>query len=270
MLARRLARSRDPNSACGGCYVALVGGVRNAVLRTACCTADQDTAEPERPHSPRLPERPSPPPPGSAYGSPRDDAQLLAQPQPQHGQGQWSPVRANGGAANGGYGGYTGAAFAPDFMKPGREGAYAPVAHPPRTSEAFLPSGQAWGLTPGAPPKTGPFLSGTWIGYYEYLNGQRDEITMDLNMAGGLVRSVGSDALGRFEIDGQFDPTSLEIKFTKQYIGMHRIEYLGFSDGNCIRGDWEIIDTRGNILRGGFRLWKPGTYPGFEKVNENW
>eukprot|EP00274_Cyanoptyche_gloeocystis_P004209 CAMPEP_0196657142 /NCGR_PEP_ID=MMETSP1086-20130531/22027_1 /TAXON_ID=77921 /ORGANISM="Cyanoptyche gloeocystis , Strain SAG4.97" /LENGTH=183 /DNA_ID=CAMNT_0041990167 /DNA_START=464 /DNA_END=1015 /DNA_ORIENTATION=+ len=105
----------------------------------------------------------------------------------------------------------------------------------------------------------GPFTSGVWQGFYEYGNGQKDEMQLELNMENGMITAEGEDPVGKFLIHGSYDTSSLEVSFSKQYLGKHTVEYLGFSDGQAIEGEWEIPNERGTPLRGKFRIWRRGT-----------
>eukprot|EP00741_Cyanophora_paradoxa_P011267 tig00020554_g10884.t1 len=129
---------------------------------------------------------------------------------------------------------------------------YGFPAPPPQIQQSYSAS-RGEGLAPLAPG--GAFQSGLWSGFYEYGNGQKDEMQLELNMSGGKIRSDGTDPVGRFEINGEYDANSREVRFEKRYIGKHSVEYHGFSDGVRIIGEWEIKNQRGTPLRGKFEIW---------------
>jgi len=68
----------------------------------------------------------------------------------------------------------------------------------------------------------------------------------------GKIIGDGSDDVGAFLINGVFDSTTLEVRWTKGYMGQHRVEYLGVYNQRSIAGSWNL-----NRLTGGFRIW-PG------------
>jgi len=95
------------------------------------------------------------------------------------------------------------------------------------------------------------FPSGPWTGFYNYQPGDRHRMDLDLTFAGGQLRGVGSDDVGRFTVRGRYDPTSLECYWTKHYVGAHDVFYRGFREGKGIWGTWEITA----FLHGGFHIW---------------
>ena len=66
-------------------------------------------------------------------------------------------------------------------------------------------------------------------------------------MAGG-----GKDVVGRFTVEGEYDPTTGRVRMVKQYVGKHAVVYDGSPDGEgCVAGTWSIwgIHTGPFLLR---------------------
>eukprot|EP00741_Cyanophora_paradoxa_P011426 tig00020556_g11037.t1 len=107
-----------------------------------------------------------------------------------------------------------------------------------------------------------PFVSGLWRGFYQYMFGERDEMKLNLDMRDGKIRADGVDNVGRYTIQGQYDPATREVFFVKTYQGRHSVEYAGFAEEESISGDWEVLNIPGQAfqLRGSFRMWKPGAF----------
>jgi hypothetical protein len=83
---------------------------------------------------------------------------------------------------------------------------------------------------------------------------------MDLHLTftGGKLTGDGNDDVGRFLIEGHYDPASRECYWTKAYPGMHDVFYRGFREGKGIWGTWEI----GLLHHGGFHIWPRGADEG--------
>jgi hypothetical protein len=104
-------------------------------------------------------------------------------------------------------------------------------------------------------------VSGDWIGYYTYGDGQAHH-TMELNLslAGGLLSGRGIDDVGGFTISGTCSESA--CSWTKTY-GTHSIEYEGSLDEGRIWGTWAA-----GWNRGGFMIW-PRKRPGVETERES-
>jgi hypothetical protein len=68
----------------------------------------------------------------------------------------------------------------------------------------------------------------------------------------GRIIGDGADDVGAFLIHGAFDSATLAVRWTKEYVGQHRVEYEGLYNQRSIAGSWTL-----NRLAGGFRIW-PG------------
>lgn len=99
-------------------------------------------------------------------------------------------------------------------------------------------------------PDEGLFPSGEWTGFYVQ-NGERHRQDLVLTFGNGFVRGSGGDGVGGFGIRGRYDAATLEVVWTKVYLGAHSVYYRGFREGKGIWGTWEI----GSYCRGGFQIW---------------
>jgi len=101
---------------------------------------------------------------------------------------------------------------------------------------------------PSLPP------SGPWSGYYHYPDSvAKHRMKLGLAFApDGRIEGEGIDDIAPFIISGFFDIETCEASWTKNYIGMHRVEYRGVYDGRSICGEWTIIAS------GGFWIWPSG------------
>jgi hypothetical protein len=94
------------------------------------------------------------------------------------------------------------------------------------------------------------FPSGAWTGFYQQ-TGRRYSQDMELTFDGGVVRGAGWDNLGEFVIKGSYDLESREVRWTKLYVGKHRVYYRGFREGKGIWGTWRMPGQK----RAGFHVW---------------
>jgi hypothetical protein len=94
------------------------------------------------------------------------------------------------------------------------------------------------------PPSTAatPRLpSGRWRGHYEQM-GARFPQEQRIEFADGMLRGEGSDGLGTFRVEGQFqrDGDVVRVGWIKTYDRGHSVLYLGTHDGAAIRGHWQL------------------------------
>jgi hypothetical protein len=96
------------------------------------------------------------------------------------------------------------------------------------------------------PPR---FHSGPWLGYYEQF-GERYPQEQSMEFADGMVRGDGEDGIARFRIEGTYRRCgdALRIGWIKTYEGGHSVLYLGASDGEWIRGQWELPGGYGDAF----------------------
>jgi hypothetical protein len=107
--------------------------------------------------------------------------------------------------------------------------------------------------------------SGRWTGYYLYGHcGPRHRMTLTLAFrVNGAIDGEGLDDIAPFLIRGGFDVGTKRAFWTKQYVGMHTVEYSGLYCQRAICGDWAIMgDT------GGFWIW-PESEPEWEQAVED-
>jgi hypothetical protein len=73
-----------------------------------------------------------------------------------------------------------------------------------------------------------------------------------LRFAAGRVTGEGRDVVGPFTFSGEYDEATGEVRMVKQYLGRHRVLYVGRPDGEgCVQGTWSIgaHDTGSFLLR---------------------
>jgi hypothetical protein len=96
------------------------------------------------------------------------------------------------------------------------------------------------------------FPSGPWVGFWIQEGVGKQRMTLHLWFREGRVAGTGSDVVGRFAMDGTYDLKTGRCLLIKQYIGAHRLQYRGASEGDelWLWGIWELPNDRG-----GFHLW---------------
>jgi hypothetical protein len=95
------------------------------------------------------------------------------------------------------------------------------------------------------------YPSGPWRGYWEQeFWGRQPMHDLELRFAHGTVRGAGTDCIGPFTFDGQYDNRGT-VTMIKQYVGRHQVLYRGTYDGEgTIFGRWSI----GQLWSGPFAL----------------
>lgn len=94
--------------------------------------------------------------------------------------------------------------------------------------------------------------SGRWMGYYLYApTGPRNRQSLRLSFSRGKLSGDGSDGVGAFSVDGEYDTGSSTVRWVKSYLGMHSVNYHGYHERRVIWGRW-TIDAQ---CHGGFKLW---------------
>ncbi len=105
------------------------------------------------------------------------------------------------------------------------------------------------------------FPSGAWTGFYlqSWLPG-RNTVDMHLTWAEGKLKGKGTDGVGSYTVEGEYEIDTGKCAWTKKYIGRHSVAYRGVNDGHGIWGVWEIRILAGLYQdRGGFHIWPEGT-----------
>jgi hypothetical protein len=108
------------------------------------------------------------------------------------------------------------------------------------------------------------YPSGAWQGFWVQERWGRQEMTpFSLEFAGSEVTGKGKDVIGRFTFSGQCDERTGKVRLIKQYIGKHRILYLGEPDGEgSIHGEWIFSEThRGPFVMRPSQLRAQGNEP---------
>jgi hypothetical protein len=105
------------------------------------------------------------------------------------------------------------------------------------------------------------FPGGEWTGFFlQHWMPGRHTTDMNLRFADGQITGRGSDRVGPFTIDGEYETDTGKCAWTKKYIGKHSVAYRGVNDGRGIWGVWEIRILWGWYQdRGGFHIWPRGT-----------
>ncbi|MEL6924447.1 MAG: hypothetical protein AAFO94_10405, partial [Bacteroidota bacterium] len=99
------------------------------------------------------------------------------------------------------------------------------------------------------------FPSGNWEGFYTYRMGPdaaQHKMAFHLDFQRNIVRGTGSDDVGGFFWDGDYDKESMTCNMVKSY-STHTVNYKGHVDENGIWGQWEM-----SLMSGGFHIWPKG------------
>ena len=96
------------------------------------------------------------------------------------------------------------------------------------------------------------FPSGQWEGFWVQESYGRQPMTpFFLNFEGDEISGSGTDIIGKFIFAGEYDEKSGQVLLVKQYIGKHRVIYIGQPDGEgSIQGTWKI----GEYCKGPFLI----------------
>jgi len=78
-----------------------------------------------------------------------------------------------------------------------------------------------------------------WKGIYKQDDEDHEMIIDHLNIFNNQVKGNGSDEVGDFTINGDWNPNG-QVAFVKQYIGQHNVHYEGTYDGVRVQGQWKI------------------------------
>ena len=99
------------------------------------------------------------------------------------------------------------------------------------------------------------YPSGEWSGFFvQPDSSQRHWMLFYLEFRGGVIRGEGNDWIGAFHLSGTYDTGSGLCRWTKQYLGQHRVEYEGLNQGHGIVGKWTIAD----VWSDHFHIWPKG------------
>lgn len=98
-------------------------------------------------------------------------------------------------------------------------------------------------------PDDSEYPSGPWTGYW-VAAGCRFRQDLVLRFSDRVMRGEGIDTIGRFVVEGSYDPESREVRWRKAYVGHHAVEYCGYREGRGIWGTWDCTGRKG-----GFHIW---------------
>jgi hypothetical protein len=86
------------------------------------------------------------------------------------------------------------------------------------------------------------YPSGRWEGFWvQEFYGRQPMTPFTLEFANGTVTGRGQDVIGRFTFSGTYDETDGTVRLVKQYVGKHRVLYVGRPDGEgSIQGTWSL------------------------------
>ncbi|MCS6866741.1 MAG: hypothetical protein RMJ56_09135 [Gemmataceae bacterium] len=96
------------------------------------------------------------------------------------------------------------------------------------------------------------YPSGRWDGFWVQDGwGRQAMAPLILQFAHGHVTGQGRDRVGVFTFHGDYNELTGEVRMIKQYLGQHRVVYVGQPDGEgSIIGRWSI----GELQTGPFLL----------------
>ncbi len=97
--------------------------------------------------------------------------------------------------------------------------------------------------------------SGEWVGYYTYQGlAKKCPMHLTLQFDQNVIKGAGIDGPGLFVIKGTCNELNSQIRFTKQYIGKHSVEYDARFQEDEIVGVWSLTRD-GQTLTGSMRMW---------------
>jgi hypothetical protein len=107
------------------------------------------------------------------------------------------------------------------------------------------------------------FPSGPWTGFFlQWWLPGRHTMALDLTFNGGQLEAHGSDPVGSFSFQGDYDRAEGKCRWIKYYHGKHHVTYSGVNEGEGIWGVWEIRLLGGLYLdQGVFHIWPRGMTP---------
>ena len=93
--------------------------------------------------------------------------------------------------------------------------------------------------------------AGEWTGFYtEFHRPERSWMNLFLQTQGHVLKAEGTDYVGPWTAQGDYDPDSGEAQWVKNYIGKHQVSYQGTYRNGCISGTWQI-----GFIEGPFTIW---------------
>ncbi|HEY3244629.1 MAG TPA: hypothetical protein VGM03_14910 [Phycisphaerae bacterium] len=105
------------------------------------------------------------------------------------------------------------------------------------------------------------FPSGPWVGFWlqRRMPGRNRMRDLVLRFRNCRVDGHGTDCVGAFTFEGQYDLSTARVKLHKRYAGAHTVLYEGQNDddGRWVWGVWTLREAAG-VDRGGFHIWPKG------------
>ena len=93
--------------------------------------------------------------------------------------------------------------------------------------------------------------TGEWNGFYlENIQPRRGWMHLYMSFADGKIKGEGTDYVGPWVLQGEYDLDSGNCSWIKQYLGKHQVVYSGKIGENGIMGHWEI-----SFITGEFHIW---------------
>jgi hypothetical protein len=107
------------------------------------------------------------------------------------------------------------------------------------------------------------FPSGPWTGFFlQWWVPGRHPMEIELTFNDGRLQADGSDQIGPFTFQGDYDRADGKCRWSKQYTGKHQVTYTGVNEGEGIWGIWEIRALGGLFKdQGVFHIWPQGMTP---------
>jgi len=97
------------------------------------------------------------------------------------------------------------------------------------------------------------FPSGPWNGFWTQRS-TKGRQSLGLTFSAGAVTGDGTDFVGEFLCRGVYSTDAGTLHMTKTY-STHRLEYVGFAEGDGIWGTWTLRQAGREVDKGGFHLW---------------
>jgi hypothetical protein len=107
------------------------------------------------------------------------------------------------------------------------------------------------------------FPSGSWTGFFLqcWMPG-RQTMAIDFTFEAEHLQATGSDIVGPFTFEGQYNVADGKCRWIKKYLGKHSVTYTGVNEGQGIWGVWEIRLLAGLYQdQGVFHIWPQGMTP---------
>ncbi|MDG1873698.1 MAG: hypothetical protein P8J27_07290 [Mariniblastus sp.] len=93
--------------------------------------------------------------------------------------------------------------------------------------------------------------SGQWSGFYlEKHQPKRGWMHLYFAFNDGKIKAEGTDYVGPWVAEGQYDLTNLRCNWLKHYVAKHSVAYRGQISEKGIMGEWSV-----SLLSGQFHVW---------------